>query len=230
MKTINLKLILPLVLLILSVNSYSQKPDDLYPGYSNDSRLQIVTGSRTNIYADSLQKKLIPKRSISALFLGFGGGLAIPMSKFSETANPTFGILGRLEFSSTGIFPFVIGGEVNYYSYNSPDEFRTINLLSSYRTKILSFGLNIDYSLSKIFRTSFTMPFISVDVKSNNIKRDFDENRSFEGLPLTESKVSVGAGLGFTLFILDFSVKYNYMKDNSFISVTTKTKIPVIRF
>ncbi|HMQ78851.1 MAG TPA: hypothetical protein PKD94_04725, partial [Ignavibacteria bacterium] len=175
-------------------------------------------------------KKLIPKRSISALFLGFGGGLAIPMSKFSETANPTFGILGRLEFSSTGIFPFVIGGEVNYFSYNSPDEFRTINLLSSYRTKILSFGLNIDYSLSKLFRTSFTMPFISVDVKSNNIKRDFDENRSFEGVPLTESKVSVGAGLGFTLFILDFSVKYNYMKDNSFISVTTKTKFPVIRF
>ncbi|HMQ99227.1 MAG TPA: hypothetical protein PKE39_09405 [Ignavibacteria bacterium] len=230
MKTINLKLILPLVLLILSVNSYSQKPDDLNPGYSIDSRLQKITGGRINTYADSLQKKLIPKRSISALFLGFGGGLAIPMSKFSETANPTFGILGRLEFSSTGIFPFVIGGEVNYFSYNSPDEFRTINLLSSYRTKILSFGLNIDYSLSKLFRTSFTMPFISVDVKSNNIKRDFDENRSFEGVPLTESKVSVGAGLGFTLFILDFSVKYNYMKDNSFISVTTKTKFPVIRF
>lgn len=230
MKTIYFKLILPLLLLILSADSYSQYQVKHYSGYSLESRLQKVSEIQPEIFADSLQKKLIPKRSISALFLGFGGGLAIPMSKFSETANPTFGILGRLEFSSTGIFPFVIGGEVNYYSYNSPDEFRTINLLSSYRTKILSFGLNIDYSLSKIFRTSFTMPFISVDVKSNNIKRDFDENRSFEGLPLTESKVSVGAGLGFTLFILDFSVKYNYMKDNSFISVTTKTKIPVIRF
>lgn len=230
MKTINLKLILPLVLVILSVNTYSQKqskPDLLY---SQKYAQQNAAGNRSITYADSLQKKLVPKRTISALFLGLGGGIAVPMSKFSETANPTFGLLGRLEFSSTGIFPFVIGGEVNYYSYNSPDEFRTINLLSSYRTKILSFGLNIDYSLSKLFRTSFTMPFISVDVKSNNIKRDFDENRSFEGLALTESKVSFGAGLGFTLFILDFSVKYNYMKDNSFISVTTKTKFPIIRF
>ena len=230
MKTINLKLILPLVLLILTVNTYSQKQNR--PVLSNLQKytLQNSKGDQTITYADSLQKKLVPKRNISALFLGLGGGISVPMSKFSETANPTFGLLGRLEFSSTGIFPFVIGGEVNYYSYNSPDEFRTINLLSSYRTKILSFGLNIDYSLSKLFRSSFTMPFISVDVKSNNIKRDFDENRSFEGLPLTESKVSVGAGIGFTLFILDFSVKYNYMKDNSFISVTTKTKFPVIRF
>ena len=230
MKTINLKLILPLVLVILTVNTFSQKQIKPDLSYSQKYSLQNSKGSQTITYADSLQKKLVPKRTISALFLGLGGGIAIPMSKFSETANPTFGILGRLEFSSTGIFPFVIGGEVNYYSYNSPDEFRTINLLSSYRTKILSFGLNIDYSLSKIFKTSFTMPFLSVDVKSNNIKRDFDENRSFEGLPLTESKVSFGAGLGFTLFILDFSVKYNYMKDNSFVSVTTKTKFPVIRF
>lgn len=186
--------------------------------------------SNSVTFTDSLNKNLITKRSISALFIGFGGGIAIPVSKFSETANPTFGILGRMEFSSTGIFPFVIGGEVNYYSYNSPDEFRAVNILSSYRTKILSFGLNIDYSLSKLFRSSFTMPFLTVDVKSNNIKRDFDENRSFEGLALNESKVSVGAGVGFTLFILDFSVKYNYMKDNSFVSVTTKTKIPIIRF
>lgn len=230
MKTINLKLILPLVLVILTVNTYSQKQNRPVLSNSQKYTLQNSKGNQTITYADSLQKKLVPKRTISALFLGLGGGIAVPMSKFSETANPTFGLLGRLEFSSTGIFPFVIGGEVNYYSYNSPDEFRTINLLSSYRTKILSFGLNIDYSLSKLFRTSFTMPFVSVDVKSNNIKRDFDENRSFEGLPLTESKVSVGAGIGFTLFILDFSVKYNYMKDNSFISVTTKTKFPVIRF
>ncbi len=224
MKITNLKLLIILIAALISANTYSQsftKPD-----------LKISSGSITNkaTYADSLKKNPVTKRSISALFIGIGGGLGIPTSKFSETANPVFGILGRLEFSSTGIFPFVIGGEVNYYSFNSPDLFRTTNLLSSYRTKVLAIGLNIDYSLSKLIRSSFTMPFISVDVKSNNIKRDFDVDRSFEGLPVTESKISVGAGVGFTVFIFDFSVKYNYMKDNSFVSVTTKTKFPIIRF
>ena len=224
MKSQILKLLILFIAVIFAANIYSQsftKPN-----------LHLNSGSisHNGFYADSLKKNLVTKRSISALFIGLGGGLGIPTSNFSETANPVFGILGRLEFSSSGIFPFVIGGEVNYYSFNSPDLFRTINLLSSYRTKILAFGLNIDYSLSKLIRSSFTMPFISVDVKSNNIKREFDVNRTFEGLPVTESKVSIGAGIGFTVFIFDFSAKYNYMKDNSFVSVTTKTKFPIIRF
>lgn len=194
--------------------------------------LHLYSGKITNnkIYADSLKKNLITKRSISALFIGLGGGIGVPVSKFTETANPVFGLLGRLEFSSTGIFPFVIGGEVNYYSFNSPDEFRTINLLSSYRTKILAIGLNIDYSLAKLVRSSFTMPFLSVDVKSNNIKRDYDIDTTLTGYAKTESKISIGAGIGFTVFIFDFSVKYNYMKDNSFVAVTAKTKFPIIRF
>jgi len=230
LKTQYLKLILPVLLIVITagINSQVLLKDRSDVKYTLNSASKIKSNSPA--FADSLKKNLITKRSISALFLGFGGGLAIPVSKFTETANPRFGILGRMEFSSTGIFPFVIGAEVNYYSYNSPDDFRAINILSSYRTKILSFGLNIDYSLSKLFRSSFTMPFLTVDVKSNNIKREFDEIRTFEGLALTESKVSVGAGIGFTLFILDFSVKYNYMKDNSFVSVTTKTKFPIIRF
>ncbi len=208
----------------ITVNVNSQNLSKEYSLNNSVERINVYS------FADSLKKKQVSKKSISAIFIGVGGGLALPTSNFKETANPTFGLLGRLEFSSTGIFPFVIGGEVNYYSFNSPDEFRTINLLNGYRTKILAIGLNIDYSLSKLFRSSFTMPFISVDVKSNNIKRDFDVNRSFDGLPVNESKISFGAGLGFTVFILDFSVKYNYMKDNSFIAVTTKTKFPIIRF
>lgn len=200
-----------------------------YPTAGNMFNVTGVSGSNSR-FMDSVVVKTTGRKSISAIFLGLGGGINVPMNVFNETANPTFGILGRLEFSSTGIFPFVIGGEVDYFSYNAPDEFKTINLLSSFKTKILSFGLNIDYSMAKLFRSSFTMPFLSIDVKSNNIKREFDDGRSFDGLPATESKISVGAGFGFTVFILDFSVKYNYMKNNSFIGVTTKTKFPVIRF
>ena len=181
-------------------------------------------------FADSLEKKLITKRSISALFIGVGGGLCIPMSPFKNYSNVTFGILGRLEFASTAIFPFVIGAQADYFSYNAPDEFKTVNVLTNYKTKILAFGLNIDYSLSKLIRSPFTMPFLTIDVKSNLVKREYDEDRSFADLPREESKISVGAGLGMTLFIFDFIAKYNYMKDNSFIGVYTKTKIPVIRF
>jgi hypothetical protein len=35
----------------------------------------------------------------------------------------------------------------------------------------------------------------------------------------TASKISVGAGFGFTMFIFDFHVKYNYLKDNAYWSI-----------
>lgn len=228
---ISLKLLV-LFALLNAIEIYSQQITPL--NFKSKTELFNLGGrnkvDNNSTFADTLKKNLVRKKSISALFIGLGGGLSVPIAKFNETANPIFGLLGRLEFSSTGIFPFIIGGEVNYYSYNSPDEFRTVNLLTGYKTKILSVGLNIDYSLSQLFRSSFTMPFLSVDVKSNNIKREFDAGRTLDGLAPAETKVSVGAGFGFTLFILDFTVKYNYIKDNSFVSVTTKTKFPLIRF
>lgn len=185
--------------------------------------------SKTN-FADSLKKKLVTKKSISAIFLSVGGGISVPLDTFKTSARVTFGILGRLEFSSTSIFPFVIGAQADYFSYNAPDEFKTINLLNNYKTKILGVGLNIEYSLAKILRSSFTMPFLTVDVKTNMIKREYDDSDTTLALPRSESKISVGAGFGMTLFIFDFFVKYNYMKNNSFIGVYTKTKIPIIRF
>ena len=184
------------------------------------------------ILTDTVVEKVSYKKSIRAIFLGIGGGISVPLSGFTDNSNVTFGILGRLDFSSTPIFPFVIGGEVTYFSYAGADEFKTANLLSTFKTKDLGFGLNIEYSLSRLLRSSFTMPFFSVDAKLHSIKRDIDEGKNLDslGLPREESKISVGAGIGFTMFIFDFHIKYNYMKDMSNIGVYTKMKIPVLRF
>jgi len=184
------------------------------------------------ILTDTVVEKVSYKKSISAIFLGVGGGISVPLGGFKDNSNVTFGILGRLDFSSTAIFPFVIGGEVTYFSYAGADEFKTTNLLSTFKTKDLGFGLNIEYSLSRLLRSSFTMPFLSVDVKLHSIKRDIDEGQNFDslGLPGEESKISVGAGIGFTMFVFDFHIKYNYMKNMSTIGIYTKMKIPLIRF
>jgi hypothetical protein len=187
---------------------------------------------RKSGFADTVKSKVSYKKSISAVFLGIGGGISIPLGGFKDNSDVTFGLLGRLDFSSTSIFPFVIGGEVTYFSYNGSDEFKTENLLGTFRTKDLAFGLNIEYSLARLLKSSFTMPFISVDVKSHNIKRDIDEDANLDSLGLlrSESKISVGAGFGFTMFIFDFHIKYNYMKEMNNVAVYTKMKIPVIRF
>lgn len=228
---------LSFILTLFWVSSFSQSQvneNDIlrlkYPVKNSINKSESSNNSAGYTFVDSLRKKLVTKKSISAIFISFGGGLSVPLDTFGTTAIVTFGILGRLEFASTAIFPFVIGAQVDYFSYNSSDEFRTINLLTGYSTKILGIGLNIEYSIAKLLRSPFTMPFLTVDVKNNIIKREFALENETLPIPREETKISVGAGFGMTIFIFDFFAKYNYMKNNSFIGVYTKTKIPVIRF
>ena len=65
------------------------------------------------------------------------GGLSIPMSPLKDNSDVSFGILGRLDFSSTAIFPLVIGGEVTYFNFAGSDQFKTVNTLNTFQTKIL---------------------------------------------------------------------------------------------
>ncbi|MCX7877769.1 MAG: hypothetical protein N2510_03910 [Ignavibacteria bacterium] len=180
--------------------------------------------------SDTLKKKVKYSKQISGLFISAGTGLSVPVSDFSNSANPSFGITGRIEYASTSIFPLVIGADVSYFTHNAPDEFKTGNLLNNFKTKILSAGLNIEYCLINILRSSFTIPFFVLDVKYNIMKREYDENRQLENIQKEENKVSIGTGIGFTMFIFDFYGKYHYMKNSSYIGFYVKTKIPVIRF
>lgn len=180
---------------------------------------------------DSTKKSSsLKKIKLSGLFLSVGGGLNVPMQDFKTSSIPTFGLLARLEYSSTTIFPFVIGGEINYVSYRGDDQFITTNLLTSFKTKILALGLTLEYSLSRFFNSAYTTPFLAFDVKTNKITREYDTGVNLPGYPLTDSKVSIGAGFGFTLFVMDFFFKYNFMKQYTNFGVYMKIKFPIIRF
>ncbi len=178
---------------------------------------------------DSTKQETTRNLSISGLFLSIGTGLSVPLAQFSSKSNPVFGIFGRLEFASTSIYPLVLGGEVSYFSYGGNDNFMTQNLLTGYQTKIFSFGLSAEVIFARLIKSHYTIPFICLDIKSNKITRVISGN-TLPDIPLKESSVSVGAGFGFTLFVMDFYLKYNYMKDLSSFGVFTKIKFPVLRF
>jgi len=184
----------------------------------------------SQLLQDTLPKKTTPKKNIGAIFLGIGGGLSLPTAGFTENSDVSFGALGRMEYSSTSVFPFVIGAEVTYFSYNGADLFKSSNELGNFKTKIFSYGLSVEYSLTKILQSSFTMPFLTVDVKNNSITREYDDDTTLTDLPRSASNFSVGLGFGLTMFIFDFHFKYNYLKDNTNIGVYVKTKFPIIKF
>ena len=129
----------------------------------------------------------------------------------------------------SSIFPFVIGGEVSYFSYSGSDNYLSQNYLTTFQTKIFSFGLNTEFSLSNIIKTDYTVPFITLDIKSNRIKRVISGYNPIN-VPGSESRISIGLGAGFTLFVMDIYVKYNYMKNLSSIGAFTKVRFKIFQF
>lgn len=228
LKSIITKFLIFIIFVFLTKNSYSQKI--LNESFANTHFIPILSGS--SLIPQDTTKKESKKRkvSISGIFLSAGGGLSVPIAQFNSTSNPKFGILGRIEYSSTSIFPVVVGGEISYFSYTGSDNYKTKYFLTTFNTKILSVGLTLDVTFSRLLKSYYTIPFICLDLKTNSIKRDISGHSSLPDVPVKESKISVGAGFGFTLFVMDFYVKYNYMKELSSIGVFTKIKFPVIRF
>lgn len=231
MKNKFLKISAAVILLFVSGLQLQAQENTLKPYRLSELRHELLYGSY-NSFQDTTKPKEKKSGSFSlhGIFLSIGGGLSVPLSDFNSYSNVSYGILGRIEYSSTVIFPFVIGGEVDYFSYGGYDLYKTLHLLNSLDTKILSYGLNIEYTLSRLLNSSYTIPFLTIDVKNNIIKREYDENVTIDELQRKQTKVSIGGGIGFTLFVFDFVVKYNYMKTLSNIGVYTKVKIPVIRF
>ena len=177
----------------------------------------------------SKQRHISP--SLGGIFVSAGTGLSVPLGQFNSNSGSSFGLFGRLEYSSISIFPLVLGGEIAYFSYGGTDEFKTQNLLTTFDTKVFAIGLTAEYALSKYFNITYTTPFITADVKYNTIKRDIEPSGvKFENLPEKDNKISAGIGAGFTIFVFDISVKYIYMKDMTTVGVFTKIKFPAIRF
>ena len=231
MKHTDLKISAVVILLLVSGVPLYAQGNSLKPYGISGLRHELLYGS-DNLFQDTTKPKQKKSKSFSlhGIFLSIGGGLSVPLSDFNAYSNVSYGILGRMEYSSTAIFPFVIGGEIDYFTYAGYDLYKTLHLLNNLDTKILSYGLNIEYTFSRLLNSSYTIPFLTIDVKNNIIKREYDENVTIDELQRKQTKISVGGGIGFTLFVFDFVVKYNYMKTLSNIGVYTKVKIPVIRF
>jgi hypothetical protein len=222
----NIKIILGVAIFFIAKLSFCQSFSPANYSLIFKNNLNRVSKS------DSAKQERTHSVSISGIFLSAGTGLSVPLAHFNSTSNPVFGIFGRLEFASTAIFPLIIGGEVDYYSYSGNDNYMTQNLLTSYQTKVLSYGISAEVTFARLIKSHYTIPYICIDVKSNKITRSISgiSGSTLPNIPLKESRVSFGGGFGFTLFVLDFFVKYNYMKELSSFGVFTKIKFPVLRF
>ena len=179
---------------------------------------------------DSVRKLISDKPNPSGLFLSAGLGADIPFSDFADNSTTALCLGARLEYSGLKIYPFVIGLSYQYQSNEGSDDFKTTNLLNGLKTTIHSFGFGFDVILNKYLKSSFTIPFLTLEVKYLMAQREINPENALPDLAREESVIGFSGSLGFTLYVFDIYGTYTHAKNYSSFAVKTRFRIPVLRF
>jgi len=174
-----------------------------------------------------------PKKDYSSpggIFITPSLGMEIPMAGISGNSNMALSLGAKLEYSSIKIYPFILGVTFQVNNHNGSEEYKTINLLNTFTTKITSFGISVDFLLAKFLKTKFTVPFFILEGKYFQIQREISPEKELAGVIKDESGIGVTAGAGFTLYIFDIIGTYSYFEKNSTIGFKTRIRVPIIKF
>lgn len=169
--------------------------------------------------------------NIGGIFIAPMLGASYPIGELAVNSKGAFNFGFRLEYSSTKIYPFIISGFLELSKLPGSDEYKAQHLLDLFETKTVSFGGNIDIILSKYLRSNFTTPFITLEARMINAKRNASPEANVPSdIILSESQLAYGGGAGFTLFIFDISFKYLKSKSYSMVLLNTRFHIPLVKF
>lgn len=212
--------ILFISIFLLSTPSYSQVD---YPG---DIKLSEFKSTKLELAELSKSKST----SISGIFISPHIGISFPMVEFGENSRAAFTYGGKVEFASTSIFPFVIGGFFQSQKHSGSEEFKADNRIDVLETTLTQFGGSVDILLGRILPTYFTLPLATIEVSQISVERVITPIANNPGLPESDSKIGITAGLGFTLYIFDILGKYTYAGEYSSFNVSTRFHFPLLKF
>jgi len=175
-------------------------------------------------------KPKIDYSSPGGIFITPSLGMEIPMAGISGNSNMALSLGAKLEYSSIKIYPFILGLSFQVNNHNGSEEYKTINLLNTFTTKITSIGVSVDFLLAKYLKTKFTVPFFLLEGKYFQIQREISPEKDLDGIIKEESGFGVTAGAGFTVYIFDIIGTYSYFQKNSTLGFKTRIRVPVIKF
>jgi hypothetical protein len=207
----------------LAVNAPAQTSlrNSLY-GAEEHSRDTLPVTRKANPTAPGLFKA-------GGIFIAPFAGLDYPVKEYAGNSKYGIALGAKLEYGSLKIYPFV--PYIFFQTQTNPgnDTYKTVNLLNSLDTKILSAGGGTYILINKYLKMNFTMPFLIAEFRYMMVTRAISPVSPQLGLT-DESLFAAGAGLGFTLYIFDISGTYNAAKNYSSVTVKIQFHFPLMKF
>jgi len=173
-----------------------------------------------------------PKHEFS---LGFFS-VNVPLSDFSDVANPAFGFDVSYR---VGVNPFLVFNFMTGYSFFIPRESRnTPDRKEKYSYHLIPFTTGAEYAILGYERTF--SPYLRINAGLSNLRTNYtletydpvtDTLISSESGSTSSTKFSFGFGIGFYLSLLDFNFSYNSImtenRSTQYFNFVIRYRIPI---
>jgi len=164
------------------------------------------------------------------LFMSLGVGPRFPITDMSDKSNIGGGANINFSYTDNGLLPVFFYTSIGYAHYPGKQDLYKRTDYSSFSSNVLIISPGIRYYFRPVFeQVVLLMPVIDIGAQYalfeewNQFKLGSGKNNFVEEL----NKFGFHAGVGVSMFILDFMTYYNYLPFMHYISVDLRVNIPI---
>lgn len=164
------------------------------------------------------------------LFMSLGVGPRFPITDMSDDSNIGVGANINFSYTDNGLLPVFFYTSIGYAHYPGRQDLYKRTDYSSFSSNVLIIAPGVRYYFRPIFeQVVLLMPVVDIGAEYalfenwNQFKSGSGKSNYVEEL----NKFGFHAGVGVSMFLLDFMAYYNYLPYAHFISVDLRVNLPI---
>jgi hypothetical protein len=172
----------------------------------------------------------VPVDKARGIFISFGVGPRLPVNYFANSSEVGYGFDVEISYTDNEFAPIFLFGRIGFDQYPGAQSYYETTDYSNYSTNILPFSVGARYYLPPLVENVVLfMPVVEVSAnydylqKLHQFKSASGKSNYLENI----SKSGFSAGVGFSMFLMELMVYYNYMQTNQYLSVDLKVRLPL---
>jgi hypothetical protein len=164
------------------------------------------------------------------LFLDIAVGPRFPIGTFSDNSNLGVGADITISYTDNKLLPVFFYGRIGYQHYPGSQDFYKTTNHASFSSNVLVINSGIRYYFPPFIKDMvLLMPVLEGGISFGYFEQAhiFKLGSGINNFTEELSKFGAHIGGGFSMFLLDVMINYNYFELNQYISADIKIRIPI---
>jgi hypothetical protein len=164
------------------------------------------------------------------VFLAIGVGPRLPIGSFAASSDLGYGFNFEFSYTNTDYIPLFIFAKAGFETYPGSQSFYQQTEYSNFSTNMLPVSAGLRYYFKPLLENIvLIIPIIEISAdytyyqtlnqfKTSSLKSNYKDNFS---------KLGFSVGGGFSMFMMEILVAYNFNTSNQYIALDLKVRLPL---